>query len=122
MPSTNGHGLASGAGRIALYLRVSSEEQRDRETIEIQRDFLVEYCHLYGLEIAGVYADDGVPGTIPCTNGRMVGGSWRTPEKACLPRSWSTAWTGWGGRCWSSWTPTTASRPPAYPCVPPWSP
>jgi site-specific DNA recombinase len=51
--------------RIGLLLRVSSEEQRDRETIEIQRDFLTEYCRLYGLEIAGVYADDGVSGTIP---------------------------------------------------------
>ena len=51
--------------RVGLLLRVSSEEQRDRETIEIQRDFLNEYCRLYGLEIAGVYADDGVSGTIP---------------------------------------------------------
>jgi predicted site-specific integrase-resolvase len=31
MPSTNGHGAKP--ERIALYLRVSSEEQRDRETI-----------------------------------------------------------------------------------------
>jgi|SRR5215208_3860306 len=38
MPSTNGHG--SKPERIALYIRVSSEEQRDRETIEIQREFL----------------------------------------------------------------------------------
>ena len=51
--------------RVASYMRVSSDEQRDRETIEIQRDFLTEYCRLYGLEIAGVYADDGVSGTIP---------------------------------------------------------
>jgi site-specific DNA recombinase len=66
MPGKNGHGLESdGVGRAALYLRVSSEEQRDRETIEIQRDFLTEYCRLYGLEIAGGYADDGVSGTIP---------------------------------------------------------
>jgi len=64
MPSTNGHGPAS-AERIALYLRVSSEEQRDRETIEIQRHFLEEYCRLYGLEVAEVYADDGVSGTVP---------------------------------------------------------
>lgn len=64
MPSTNGHGPAQ-PERVGLCLRVSSEEQRDRETIEIQRDFLNEYCRLYGLEIAGVYADDGVSGTIP---------------------------------------------------------
>ena len=64
MPSTNGHG-AQNADGVALYLRVSSEEQRDRETIEIQRDFLTQYCELYGLEVADVYADDGVSGTIP---------------------------------------------------------
>src|SRR5215203_7411827 len=51
--------------RVALCLRVSSEEQRDRETIEIQREFLQEYCRLYGLEVAQIYADDGVSGTIP---------------------------------------------------------
>ena len=36
----NIHGPVSSAERITLCLRVSSEEQRDRETIEIQRDFL----------------------------------------------------------------------------------
>ena len=64
MPSTNGHG-AKNAGSVALCLRVSSEEQRDRESIEIQRDFLTKYCELYNLEVADVYADDGVSGTIP---------------------------------------------------------
>ena len=64
MPSTNGHG-SEASERVALYMRVSSEEQRDRETIEIQREFLQEYCRLYGLEVAQVYADDGVSGTIP---------------------------------------------------------
>jgi site-specific DNA recombinase len=65
MPSTNGHGSPGAAERIALYLRVSSEEQRDRETIEIQDEFLEEYCRPYGLEVADVYADDGISGTIP---------------------------------------------------------
>ena len=51
--------------RVALCLRVSSEEQRERETIEIQDEFLSQYCCLYGLEVAGVYKDDGVSGTIP---------------------------------------------------------
>jgi site-specific DNA recombinase len=64
MPSTNGHGSEK-SERVALYMRVSSEEQRDRETIEIQREFVQEYCRLYGLEVAQVYADDGVSGTIP---------------------------------------------------------
>ena len=47
MPSTNGHGHEP--ERVALYLRVSSEEQRDRETIEIQREFLEQYRNLYEL-------------------------------------------------------------------------
>src|SRR5215212_7221737 len=64
MPSTNGHG-SEASERVALYMRVSSEEQRDRETIEIQREFLEQYCRLYGLEIAGMYADDGISGTVP---------------------------------------------------------
>jgi len=63
MPSTNGH--RGGAERIALYLRVSSEEQRDRETIEIQDEFLDQYRNLYELEVAEIYKDDGISGTIP---------------------------------------------------------
>jgi site-specific DNA recombinase len=57
MPSTNGHG--SKPERVALYLRVSSEEQRDRETIETQREFLEQYRSLYELEVAEIYKDDG---------------------------------------------------------------
>jgi site-specific DNA recombinase len=63
MPSS-GHN-EDGTERVALLLRVSSEEQRERETIEIQREFLQEYCRLYGLQVAQIYADDGVSGTIP---------------------------------------------------------
>src|SRR5215216_8103830 len=63
MPSTNGHGPKP--ERVALYLRVSSEEQRDRETIEIQEEFLAQFRDLYGLEVAEIYRDDGVSGTIP---------------------------------------------------------
>ena len=65
MPNINGHGSSGATERIALYLRVSSEEQRNRETIEIQREFLEQYCGLYELEVAGIYKDDGISGTIP---------------------------------------------------------
>ncbi len=63
MPSTNGHG--SRPEPVAFYLRVSSEEQRDRETIEIQGGFLEQYRGLYELEVAEIYKDDGISGTIP---------------------------------------------------------
>ena len=51
--------------RVALYCRVSSDEQRENETIEVQRDFLHRYCDLHGLTVAGEYLDDGITGTIP---------------------------------------------------------
>jgi site-specific DNA recombinase len=63
MPSTNGHGPKS--ERIALYLRVSSEEQKTKETIATQDAFLKEYCKLYHLEVAGVYKDAAISGTVP---------------------------------------------------------
>src|SRR5215213_271247 len=65
MPSTNGHGPKTDVGKVALYLRVSSDEQRERESIKTQREFFEQYCELYGLEVAETYADDGVSGTIP---------------------------------------------------------
>jgi DNA invertase Pin-like site-specific DNA recombinase len=82
MPSTNGHG--SKPERVALYLRVSSEEQRDAGTIETQREFLDGYVRLHGLEVAGVYEDDGVSGTSRCMSGREAGGYWQTPRRADL--------------------------------------
>ena len=63
MPSTNGHG--SKPERVALYLRVSSEEQRDTGTIQTQWDFLDNYADLYGQTVVDAYADEGVSGTLP---------------------------------------------------------
>jgi site-specific DNA recombinase len=62
MPSTNGHG--SKPERVALYLRVSSEEQRDAGTIQTQREFLENYVDLYGQTIVDAYADEGISGTV----------------------------------------------------------
>jgi site-specific DNA recombinase len=63
MPSTNGHG--SKPEQVALYLRVSSEEQRDAGTIETQREFLLHHAERSGFEVAETYADDGISGTVP---------------------------------------------------------
>ena len=63
MPNTNGHG--SKPERVALYLRVSSHEQRDEGTIETQRQYLERFAAGRELEVAATYADDGIPGTIP---------------------------------------------------------
>ena len=50
---------------VALYLRVSSEEQRERRSIATQREFGLSYCSLHQLVLAQTYADDGVSGTVP---------------------------------------------------------
>jgi site-specific DNA recombinase len=51
--------------RVALYLRVSSEEQRVKEPIKTQSGFLANYVSLYELDVVETYSDDGVPGTVP---------------------------------------------------------
>ncbi len=50
---------------VVIYCRVSSDEQRRNETILTQLDFLRRYCDLQGLQIGGLYQDDGVSGTVP---------------------------------------------------------
>src|ERR1700704_2354172 len=50
---------------VAVYIRVSTEEQRERQSIATQRDFGVRYCDLHQMPIYETYADDGLSGTIP---------------------------------------------------------
>jgi site-specific DNA recombinase len=50
---------------VAVYLRVSTEEQRERQSIATQREFGERYCQLHKLAVSRVYADDGVSGTVP---------------------------------------------------------
>jgi site-specific DNA recombinase len=50
---------------VAVYLRVSTEEQRERQSIATQREFGERYCQLHKFSVSRVYADDGVSGTIP---------------------------------------------------------
>jgi site-specific DNA recombinase len=50
---------------VAIYCRVSTEEQRERQSILTQRDFGDRYTELHKLPIWRVYPDDGVSGTVP---------------------------------------------------------
>src|SRR5262245_17240610 len=50
---------------VGVYLRVSTEEQRERQSIATQREFAERYCQLHGLAVYKVYSDDGVSGTVP---------------------------------------------------------
>ncbi|GBF34620.1 site-specific recombinases [Desulfocucumis palustris] len=51
--------------RIAIYARVSSDDQAERGTIENQLEFAHKYCDLHQLNIQDWHKDDGVTGTIP---------------------------------------------------------
>lgn len=62
---------------VGVYVRVSTEEQRERQSIATQRDFAGRYCELHQLSVHTVYADDGVSGTVPLD---------RRPEGARLLR------------------------------------
>ena len=50
---------------VAIYLRVSTEEQRERQSILTQREFAERFCSLHELTIHRIYADDGVSGAVP---------------------------------------------------------
>jgi len=52
--------------RVATYERVSSEDQRERETIKTQTEEIARrLASQPGVELVGRYVDDGVSGTIP---------------------------------------------------------
>ena len=50
--------------RVALYSRVSSEEQGQRETIEAQQDYLRARAGLEGWNVVREYAEEAT-GTLP---------------------------------------------------------
>src|SRR5580704_7432533 len=50
---------------VGIYVRVSTEEQRERQSIVTQREFGTRYCDLHQLPVYETYADDGVSGTVP---------------------------------------------------------
>ncbi len=51
--------------RVALYARVSTEDQADRGTIQAQIILLRNLAQAYGWDVVGEYIDDGISGTIP---------------------------------------------------------
>jgi len=62
------------AGSVALYLRVSTEEQRERQSIDTQREFGSKYTDLHELRVHKVYADDGIWAQSLSKSGRKASG------------------------------------------------
>lgn len=58
--------MSSKAKRVALYMRVSTEEQaRHGDSIEAQRQALRQYAETHNLNVIGEYADEGISGQKP---------------------------------------------------------
>jgi site-specific DNA recombinase len=51
--------------KVAMYLRVSTEEQREKQSIATQRTFANNYCATHSLSPYSWYEDDGVSGMLP---------------------------------------------------------
>ncbi|WP_044642612.1 recombinase family protein [Risungbinella massiliensis] len=51
--------------KVAVYVRVSTDDQQDRGTIENQLEFARKYCDLHQFDVVEWYKDDGVSGTLP---------------------------------------------------------
>ena len=66
--------VVAGVRRVATYERVSSEDQRERETIKTQTDVLDRWLQREpDVRLVERYRDDGVSGTIPLQD-RPAGG------------------------------------------------
>jgi site-specific DNA recombinase len=50
--------------KVAIYARVSTEDQAERQTVQNQLEFLREFCRLYELPVQGEYVDDGWSGAM----------------------------------------------------------
>lgn len=59
--------------KAVLYARVSTEDQRERQSITTQLDFAKRYCELHSITLLDTYLDDGISGTIPVE--RRAGGA-----------------------------------------------
>src|SRR5207248_9654800 len=59
------HPELSETPRIAIYARVSTEDQAEKQTVQAQLDFLRRWADLHEFPIADVYVDDGWSGTVP---------------------------------------------------------
>jgi hypothetical protein len=79
------------ASALAIYARVSTEDQAERETIQSQLGFLGEFVNLHGPPVAGEYVDDGISGTVPLAERPEGQVSPSMPRPVALASSWTMA-------------------------------
>lgn len=70
--------------KVAVYCRVSTEEQRERQGIATQIEYAKQYCQREACLIADFYCDNGVSGTIPFDQRKASGRLLRMHGKGSL--------------------------------------
>src|SRR5271170_3566101 len=50
---------------VAIYARVSTEEQRERQSIETQLEQAQRFCDYQKLTVYRIFADNGISGILP---------------------------------------------------------
>jgi site-specific DNA recombinase len=82
--------LATVVRRVATYERVSSEDQRERETIKTQTDEIARLlASRPGVELVGRYLDEGVSGSIPLAERSGGGRLLRDAEAGLFDEVWT---------------------------------
>lgn len=71
---------------IVSYLRVSTANQRDEQTIETQRYTLDRYCELYGIKVDKRFEDDGVSGGVEIHKRPSGADLYRLISSGCVDR------------------------------------
>src|ERR1700675_4937707 len=62
---------------VATYLRVSTDEQRERQSINTQRDFAERYCGLHNRSHSGIDHEQNVHGD---SRVRQTNEKWTAPD------------------------------------------
>ncbi|MTI82094.1 MAG: recombinase family protein [Firmicutes bacterium] len=70
--------------KVAIYCRVSTEDQAESKTIQNQVEFAKKYCDLHQLTIYKFYLDDGLSGTIPLEERPAGGQLLKDAESGCF--------------------------------------
>ena len=74
--------------RAVLYARVSTEEQRERQSIETQVAFARSWCTRENIPLVDIYRDEGISGTVPFEDRpggkRLLADAWQKKFTAVL--------------------------------------
>ena len=70
--------------KAALYFRVSTDEQKERASIETQREFAAQYCKVHEIEVIASYSTTGSQAPYPLQSDPVGSNYYPTPRPRTL--------------------------------------